>query len=224
VHEQEAAAGAGMALQYTKNTWPMSIIERPLVVAPGMAEASFGLEKDLSPDSVFNAHLHPLAAGVYARYGVSDRIHAGLDTSFVCFVDCAGAGFFKSLALGAGYAVIAEHDMNLVPAVTFALYNISQSLTGGALMFAFQPGFLFGWRMSRNLQLFTSSRASKSRPGSPSRPPSAGHSRSATPRAMRSRLASISFTSSIGPSTWARRSSSATSRRGARTGLSMRGC
>src|SRR3989442_75031 len=45
VHEQEAAAGAGMALQYTKNTWPMAIADRPLVVAPGMTEAQLGIER-----------------------------------------------------------------------------------------------------------------------------------------------------------------------------------
>src|SRR5437870_12605922 len=29
--EQEAARGAGMALLYTKNTWPQAIVDRPLV-------------------------------------------------------------------------------------------------------------------------------------------------------------------------------------------------
>src|SRR3954471_2148617 len=46
--EDEAAVGAGMALQYTKNTWPMSIVDRPLVVAPGMTEITLGIAKDIT--------------------------------------------------------------------------------------------------------------------------------------------------------------------------------
>src|SRR5947199_10583850 len=76
--EQEAAVGAGMALQYTKNTWPMSIVDRPLVVAPGMTEASLGINKDITTDLGFSGQQHPLSTALTARFGVSDRIHAGL--------------------------------------------------------------------------------------------------------------------------------------------------
>src|ERR1700694_3037208 len=58
--EQQASQNAGMALQYTKNTWPMSIVDRPLVVAPGMTEAAFGVSKDLSTDAAIFSTLHPL--------------------------------------------------------------------------------------------------------------------------------------------------------------------
>ncbi len=141
-----------MALQYTKNTWPLSIVDRPLVVAPGMTEVEVGLAKDLSTDAAVGP-LHPLGADVSARFGVSDRIHAGLDAAAVCFVDCGGPGFFRFVSVGAGYAVVANHDMNFVPALTAAIYNFASG-TGSAALVALQPGFLFGWRINDQLQLF----------------------------------------------------------------------
>lgn len=150
--EQEAAQGAGMALDYTRNTWPISLVDRPLVVAPGMTEASLGISKDFSTDEAVGP-LHPIGADLYARYGVSDRIHAGLDAVAVCFTDCGEAGFFRSISVGAGYAVVANHDVNLVPALTVALYNFASGAASTATLFAVQPGFLFGWRISEQLQL-----------------------------------------------------------------------
>ena len=152
--EQEAAQGAGMALDYTKNTWPISLVDRPLVVAPGMTEATLGISKDLSTDDAVGP-LHPLGADLYARYGVSDRIHAGLDAVAVCFTDCGPAGFFRSISVGAGYAVVANHDLNLVPALTAAVYNFASG-TSSAQLLAIQPGFLFGWRINEALQLLSS--------------------------------------------------------------------
>jgi hypothetical protein len=150
--EQAASQNAGMALQYTKNTWPLSIVDRPLVVAPGMTEVQVGLDQDLSTDAAVG-RLHPTGADVSARFGVSDRIHAGLDAAAVCFADCGGPGFFRFVSVGAGYAVVANHDVNFVPALTTAVYNLASG-TGSAAMVALQPGFLFGWRMSDQLQLF----------------------------------------------------------------------
>jgi hypothetical protein len=153
--EQAASQNAGMALQYTKNTWPTSIVDRPLVVAPGMTEAQLGVSQDLSTDAAVFSTSHPLGADLYARFGVSDRIHAGLDAVAVCLADCGGAGFFRLVSIGAGYAVVANHDMNFVPALTAAVYNLSTA-SNSAVLLALQPGFLFGWRMSDALQLFAS--------------------------------------------------------------------
>src|SRR5260221_5323865 len=115
--EEEAAVGAGMALQYTKNTWPMSIVDRPLVVAPGMTEVSIGLNKDVTADLGFSGQQRPLSTAIYARYGVSDRIHAGFDAFTLCLSDCDPTGVFSGVSFGAGYAVVANRDMNLVPSV-----------------------------------------------------------------------------------------------------------
>jgi hypothetical protein len=144
VHEQEAAAGAGMALQYTKNTWPMSIVDRPLVVAPGMTEAQLSIGRDIS-----NTSLHPFGASLYARYGVSDRIHAGLDALDLCFSDCGD--FFRRISVGAGYAVIADHDQNLVPAVTLAFEN-----NAAGVSIPLQLGFLYAYRLNSKMQLAAS--------------------------------------------------------------------
>jgi hypothetical protein len=155
--EQAASLNAGMALQYTRNTWPLNIVDRPLVVAPGMTEAQIGIGKDVSEEPAGSTGFpHPLTGDVYARFGVSDRIHAGLDAVSVCFTDCGDAGFFRLLSVGAGYAVVANHNMNLVPSVTAAVYNFGNGTGGSSQLFALQPGFLFGWRMSSGLQLFGS--------------------------------------------------------------------
>jgi hypothetical protein len=144
VREDEAAQGAGMALQYTKNTWPLSIADRPLVVAPGMTEAQLLIGRDIS-----NANAHPFGASIYARYGVSDRIHAGLNALDLCFSDCGD--FFSAISFGAGYAVIAEHDQNLVPAVGFAIENNPAGVT-----VPLQAGFLYAYRLSSKMQLAVS--------------------------------------------------------------------
>jgi hypothetical protein len=144
VHEQEAAAGAGMALQYTKNTWPLSIVDRPLVVAPGMTEAQLSITRDVS-----NTNSHPLVSNIYARYGVSDRIHAGIDALGFCFADCGD--FFRVLTVGAGYAVIADHDQNLVPWVGTGFYNAPR----GVFM-PLQALFLYGYRVNSSFQLAAS--------------------------------------------------------------------
>ena len=155
--EQLASQNAGMALLYTKNTWPMNIVDRPLVVAPGLTEAQLAINKDISADLTGGAggQLHPLEAGIYARFGVSDRIHAGLDALTLCITDCGTVGAFRTLSLGAGYAVIADHDMNLVPALTMSFNNVGTA-SGNSLVVALSPGFLFGWRLSSAMQLFGS--------------------------------------------------------------------
>ncbi|HEX9579002.1 MAG TPA: EB domain-containing protein [Myxococcales bacterium] len=152
VHEQEAAAGAGMALQYTKNTWPLSIVDRPLVVAPGMAEAQLGINKDISAD-LGAGQRHPFIADLYARYGVSDRIHAGLDVLSLCLSDCltGSFNFLQAVSVGAGYAVIAERDQNFVPSITLAVLN-----TGNGPLLTFNPGFLYGYRVNSGMQIAAS--------------------------------------------------------------------
>lgn len=158
--EDEAAVGAGMALQYTKNTWPMSLVDRPLVVAPGMTEITAGFDKDLTSDLGSSAPLRPFGAGITARYGVSDRIHAGIDVLSVCFTDCDLTGFFRQFSIGAGYAVVANRDMNFVPAITLPIYSVLSGFditTGSAThttAMAIQPGFLFGYRVNQVFQLF----------------------------------------------------------------------
>ncbi len=157
--EDEAALGAGMALQYTKNTWPMSIVDRPLVVAPGMTEMTLGISKDITSDLGFSGQQHPLGAALTARYGVSDRIHAGLDVLSVCLTDCEPTGFFNTLSIGAGYAVVANRDMNFVPALTMSVNNVqtfdaNTGAAGSTAAVAISPGFLFGYRVNQAFQLF----------------------------------------------------------------------
>ncbi|MCA1826202.1 MAG: hypothetical protein ABR567_02250 [Myxococcales bacterium] len=154
--EQEAARNAGMALLYTKNTWPVAIVDRPLMVAPGMTEVELDVDRDFSADSATTKH--PLTSELFARFGVSDRIHAVLDSVSVCFTDCDPIGFFQFISGYLGYALVANHDMNLVTQFGVGLFNglDSQNPTASAMEFSALPSVLFGWRLNGSLQLFAS--------------------------------------------------------------------
>src|SRR5207253_8379396 len=78
--EQSAARDAGMALLYTKNTWPTSFADRPLMVAPGMTEVQLNISKDISVDPPGLVTAKPLGGALFARFGLSDRLHAVLDS------------------------------------------------------------------------------------------------------------------------------------------------
>jgi hypothetical protein len=99
--EQAAAKDAGMALLYTKNTWPESIADRPLMVAPGMTEVELNVDRDFS-----NTNTHPLTTELFARFGVSDRIHAVLDSVGLCLADCDPIGVFQFISAYLGYAAV----------------------------------------------------------------------------------------------------------------------
>jgi hypothetical protein len=153
----ETRADTGMAPVYDRNTWPVAIVDRPLVVAPGMAEVQLNLTKDLSTDS--SRAQHPLAADLVARYGIADRIELRVDSLGVCFVDCDPLGFFNSLGLLAGYALIANRDLNLVGQLGFGVYNVidSQNLAGGtSTLVTVIPAAQFGWRLGSDVQIFAS--------------------------------------------------------------------
>lgn len=153
--EQAAARDAGMALLYTKNTWPVSFADRPLMVAPGMTEVELDVDKDLSTSDISSQH--PLTSELFARYGVSDRIHAVLDSVGVCFVDCDPTGFFQFISGYLGYAAVANHDVNVVTQFGFGAYNVpdTQSAVAGgtALLVTAIPSVLFGWRLGPALQI-----------------------------------------------------------------------
>ena len=148
-----ARANSGMALQYTQDTWPLSIVDRPLVVAPGMTEIQLNIDQDLSTAAV-TGNVHPLTAQLLARYGVSDRIHAVIDSIGFCFSDCGNAGFFQHISGYVGYAWVANQEMNLVPQIGLALSKVDQ-LTSSALLAAVQPSLEFGWRLTSWLQIFS---------------------------------------------------------------------
>ena len=155
--EQSAAKDAGMALLYTRNTWPENIVDRPLMVAPGMTEVELNVDKDFS--DVPGLPQHPLTSQLFARFGVSDRIHAVLDSVGVCFTDCDPTGIFSFISAYLGYAAVATHDVNVVTQFGFGVYNVidaqSQGGTGSALLATAIPSVLFGWRLNPALQIFS---------------------------------------------------------------------
>lgn len=154
--EEEMARDAGLALVYTKNTWPVSIADRPLMVAPGMTEIQLNVDRDFSASSVTN--VHPVTAELFARFGLSDRLHAVLDSAGVCFTECDPIGFFQFISGYFGYALVANHDVNLVTQFGLGAFNVldKQSLTpSSSILFTAIPSVLFGWRMAPGFSLFS---------------------------------------------------------------------
>ncbi len=163
--EESAARNAGMALLYTRNTWPENIVDRPLMVAPGMTEIQVDVDRDFSaepnplPGQIVSTP-HPLTSELFARYGVSDRIHAVLDSVGVCFVDCESLGFFRFISAYLGYAAVANHDVNLVTQFGFGAFNVPDAQaapTSGptAILVTAIPSVLFAWRVGSALQIAT---------------------------------------------------------------------
>lgn len=155
--EQSAAKDAGMALLYTRNTWPENIVDRPLMVAPGMTEIELNVDKDFS--DLPGLTQHPLTSELFARFGVSDRIHAVLDSVGVCFTDCDPTGFFSFISAYLGYAAVATHDVNLVTQFGFGVYNVADTQSAGgagsSILTTAIPSVLFGWRLGPALQIFS---------------------------------------------------------------------
>jgi hypothetical protein len=154
--EQAAAKDAGMALLYTKNTWPESIADRPLMVAPGMTEVELNVDRDFS-----NTNTHPLTTELFARFGVSDRIHAVLDSVGLCLADCDPIGVFQFISAYLGYAAVAERDINLVTQFGFGINNVIDSQSpvaapGNAILVTALPSVLLGWRAAPGFQIFSS--------------------------------------------------------------------
>lgn len=155
--EQAAARDAGMALLYTRNTWPENIVDRPLMVAPGMTEIQLNVDKDFSDLSIPGViSQHPLTSELFARFGISDRIHAVLDSAGVCFTDCDPTGLFSFISGYLGYAAVATHDVNLVTQFGFGAFNVADTQGPGSSILATAiPSVLFGWRLGPALQIFS---------------------------------------------------------------------
>jgi hypothetical protein len=154
--EQAAAKDAGMALLYTRNTWPESIADRPLMVAPGMTEIQLDVDRDFS--NTPSGSSHPLTTELFARFGVSDRIHAVLDSVGLCFADCDPTGAFQFISAYLGYAAVANHDVNVVAQFGFGIYNVLDAQSpvaapGSAILVTAIPSVLFGWRAAPGVQI-----------------------------------------------------------------------
>lgn len=68
------AATASASASYTKDTWPLAYVDRPVTLAKGMIQIHADFFANLSTDKVFK----PFAIAPDIYYGVSDKLTAGL--------------------------------------------------------------------------------------------------------------------------------------------------
>jgi hypothetical protein len=76
---------------YTKKTWPITELERPLTVIGGMFEARAGIDIDVSKDTAFEIW----RAKLDARYGVKDFLELQGGLSAVLTGDIAAGSLFS---------------------------------------------------------------------------------------------------------------------------------
>lgn len=156
--EEEMARDAGLALVYTKNTWPVSIADRPLMVAPGMTEIQLNVDRDFSASSVTSTH--SITTELFARFGLSDRLHAVLDSAGFCLTECDPIGAFRFVSGYFGYALVANHDVNLVTQFGLGAFNGLDAKSdpanpGTSVLFTAIPSVLFGWRLAPGFSIFS---------------------------------------------------------------------
>lgn len=114
-----AATGTGqMVGPFTKESYPMEVIYRPLTLTKGMIEARGALSvASLTLCFQIDPMMPPACAsdtfiglGVGAGYGITDKLEAGISTGFRIDPD---AGWGENLGLYAAFSVIDQDKLDL---------------------------------------------------------------------------------------------------------------
>lgn len=167
-----APRGTGMSLGYTAKTFPIALVDRPLVLPPMMTEFHSAFYKDLSSDFGAQNAQHALGFLFGASFGVNERLTVGIGSSSpisgemgvfysfygapdsaLCLASCHnGLSFVQALSLHAAYAAVAEANQNIVP--EFTLYFGSTD----PIIMSFMPGVQYAMRLQDKLQLFLHAR------------------------------------------------------------------
>lgn len=133
---------------YTGKTWPISMVDQPLVLAPKMIEAALILAKDLS-----SMGSNSLGLGLYGYYGVTKEITAGVGNLSICATGCGGGSTLQSLSLDAKYLAVGEPDRNLVPEISLLFQSFSPSVDAGLSL-----GAEMAWKVQPDLQVWVNPR------------------------------------------------------------------
>ncbi len=142
-----APVGQGLRPVYNKDTWPLSFIDRPLVLGKGMAEGTFLLVKSLS-----SGHYDSLAAGLYAFYGVDEKLSAGVGDISFCLTGCGGASFLQSISFDAHYLYYSDAGLNVVPELALYFQQLSP------LAAALSPGVEIAYKLGPKMTLWVNPR------------------------------------------------------------------
>ena len=136
------ASGQGLRPVYARDSWPLSLVDRPLVLGKGMAEATLLLDKSLNGGSY-----DLLGVALSGHYGVDEKLTAGVEAFTFCLTGCGGRPFFESISFDARYLYYSDAGVNLVPEVSLDFQSISSPFAA-ALGVGVQVAFKLGPKMT----------------------------------------------------------------------------
>ncbi len=121
------AGGGEMMGSFTKETWPLAVVERPINVAKGMIEIRADVFVNLSKDAVAK----PLAIAPDIYYGVSDKLMVGLTHNLgLCLTgtDSGCAKVYNDVGFEGVFSVKRDAKMDLAVAGGLELASLDPML------------------------------------------------------------------------------------------------
>jgi hypothetical protein len=130
---------------FTKETYPIAEIERPLTITKGMVELRGGLDVDVSAETAFEKW----GIGVNARYGIEDNVEAQFDLR-------SDLNKFSSFRVGAALEASIVYDLvdfrlgAVVPVTKTADDPLTTTVdeSGTETLFDFELGFPFRYAVA----------------------------------------------------------------------------
>jgi hypothetical protein len=132
----------GLRPAYTKESWPLSLTGRPLVLPAGLTELGAQLEKPLSTGTY-----DQLGLLLRGRYGVDERLTAGIDALAFCVTGGCGDAL-QALSFQAQYLYYSDAGVNVVPEVSLSFAPLSPFTA------ALTPGVELAWKLGPRLLLW----------------------------------------------------------------------
>jgi hypothetical protein len=135
-------SGQGLRPVYAKESWPLSLVDRPVVLGKGMAEGTLLFDKSLSDGSY-----DLLGVGLSAHYGVDEKLTAGVEGFTFCLTGCGGRPFFESVSFDARYLYYSDAGVNVAPEASLDFQSISSPFAA-ALSLGVQVAYKLGPKMT----------------------------------------------------------------------------
>ena len=123
---------------YTKETYPLAEIQRPLTITKGMAEVRAGIDIDVSAAGAFEKW----GLGFNARYGIEDNVEAQFDLR-------TDLNKFSSFRVGAALEASIVYDLVDFRLGAVVPYSKPAGATEGKTGFDIEMGFPFRYAVAK---------------------------------------------------------------------------
>lgn len=126
-----AAPLAARAETYTKDTYPIEELKRPLTLPAGMIEVSVPLTIELSKDVAFKAY----QLGVGAMYGVDDKLSVGFSTGglTLCTESPNNCKALNDFSLEGRYSLLSQKGLDAALQASLGFGSFDPSVMGLAV-------------------------------------------------------------------------------------------